>query len=135
MVSTRDQLELLGLDGALRHADAEGATPTERRRLRNRLEATHRILSELATPEELAFLHAGLCQTCLPHSRPASDDAVWRRASGRFTLMVSPGVVDNGAGRAVRVGVPYGPKRSEEHTSELQSRQYLVCRLLLEKKK
>src|SRR3712207_8843741 len=26
-------------------------------------------------------------------------------------------------------------KRSEEHTSELQSRQYLVCRLLLEKKK
>src|SRR5258707_10820634 len=29
------------------------------------------------------------------------------------------------------VGTPY---RSEEHTSELQSRQYLVCRLLLEKK-
>src|SRR3712207_7772091 len=27
------------------------------------------------------------------------------------------------------------PPRSEEHTSELQSRQYLVCRLLLEKKK
>src|SRR3712207_3072624 len=27
------------------------------------------------------------------------------------------------------------PRRSEEHTSELQSRQYLVCRLLLEKKK
>src|SRR3712207_7503114 len=26
-----------------------------------------------------------------------------------------------------------GPVRSEEHTSELQSRQYLVCRLLLEK--
>src|SRR3712207_8715085 len=35
--------------------------------------------------------------------------------------------------------VAFGPKaevaRSEEHTSELQSRQYLVCRLLLEKKK
>src|SRR3712207_8141511 len=28
-----------------------------------------------------------------------------------------------------------GQHRSEEHTSELQSRQYLVCRLLLEKKK
>src|SRR3712207_8401032 len=28
-----------------------------------------------------------------------------------------------------------GGPRSEEHTSELQSRQYLVCRLLLEKKK
>src|SRR5438445_7041481 len=30
---------------------------------------------------------------------------------------------------------PRTPPRSEEHTSELQSRQYLVCRLLLEKKK
>src|SRR3712207_8756255 len=29
---------------------------------------------------------------------------------------------------------PEGHRRSEEHTSELQSRQYLVCRLLLEKK-
>src|SRR3712207_7874929 len=32
-------------------------------------------------------------------------------------------------------GFPDQPERSEEHTSELQSRQYLVCRLLLEKKK
>src|SRR5258707_3423806 len=32
--------------------------------------------------------------------------------------------------------IDLGPEgRSEEHTSELQSRQYLVCRLLLEKKK
>src|SRR3712207_8199926 len=31
--------------------------------------------------------------------------------------------------------VDAGSTRSEEHTSELQSRQYLVCRLLLEKKK
>src|SRR3712207_7307917 len=29
----------------------------------------------------------------------------------------------------------HGARRSEEHTSELQSRQYLVCRLVLEKKK
>src|SRR5258707_10399807 len=33
---------------------------------------------------------------------------------------------------ATQIGVT---RRSEEHTSELQSRQYLVCRLLLEKKK
>src|SRR3712207_7999106 len=32
-------------------------------------------------------------------------------------------------------GLPSISLRSEEHTSELQSRQYLVCRLLLEKKK
>src|SRR3712207_7992098 len=31
--------------------------------------------------------------------------------------------------------IAQGHARSEEHTSELQSRQYLVCRLLLEKKK
>src|SRR3712207_8807727 len=35
--------------------------------------------------------------------------------------------------RTLHVSVPTA--RSEEHTSELQSRQYLVCRLLLEKKK
>src|SRR3712207_7007039 len=33
------------------------------------------------------------------------------------------------------VAQPHDQSRSEEHTSELQSRQYLVCRLLLEKKK
>src|SRR5436309_5356734 len=32
-------------------------------------------------------------------------------------------------------GGPAGARRSEEHTSELQSRENLVCRLLLEKKK
>src|SRR3712207_8757188 len=37
--------------------------------------------------------------------------------------------------RPVRAGQAGEPLRSEEHTSELQSRQYLVCRLLLEKKK
>src|SRR3712207_7400588 len=38
--------------------------------------------------------------------------------------------VDHGTATA-----PIYQARSEEHTSELQSRQYLVCRLLLEKKK
>src|ERR1041385_2723323 len=40
-------------------------------------------------------------------------------------------------GNIVQYGNPYGsnnPYRSEEHTSELQSRLHLVCRLLLEKK-
>src|SRR3712207_8457929 len=39
------------------------------------------------------------------------------------------------AGDAERVEDHVDRGRSEEHTSELQSRQYLVCRLLLEKKK
>src|SRR3712207_8767194 len=39
-------------------------------------------------------------------------------------------------GRPPRADLHHQPAgRSEEHTSELQSRQYLVCRLLLEKKK
>src|SRR3712207_9071175 len=43
---------------------------------------------------------------------------------------------DAGSGVAVHEGVVLQEDaRSEEHTSELQSRQYLVCRLLLEKKK
>src|SRR3712207_8238816 len=47
----------------------------------------------------------------------------------RVEVQPAPAVVRVVPGRAVeRVGV-----RSEEHTSELQSRQYLVCRLLLEK--
>src|SRR3712207_7214265 len=46
-----------------------------------------------------------------------------RRGSARSSLSRSPETV------------AFGDLRSEEHTSELQSRQYLVCRLLLEKKK
>src|SRR3712207_7722796 len=47
-----------------------------------------------------------------------------------FTITLTPKSSSQPAG----FGVNANP-RSEEHTSELQSRQYLVCRLLLEKKK
>src|SRR5882757_10564647 len=53
------------------------------------------------------------------------------------TLFRSPPRLELGPGRTRgkrQAGRPRGG-RSEEHTSELQSRQYLVCRLLLEKKK
>src|SRR3712207_8888498 len=50
-------------------------------------------------------------------------------------------VVSNSTGNQTAAGVAEGwrfispmARRSEEHTSELQSRQYLVCRLLLDKK-
>src|SRR3712207_8185461 len=58
--------------------------------------------------------------------------AVFRLALGRTIPNVQASWVKMGleaAAEALRWG------RSEEHTSELQSRQYLVCRLLLEKKK
>src|SRR3712207_2870892 len=59
--------------------------------------------------------------------------------SDRRDAGVDEGDVDALAGVAGLPGVlgtrDAGDVRSEEHTSELQSRQYLVCRLLLEKKK
>src|SRR3712207_7466432 len=45
---------------------------------------------------------------------------------------VTASLTGTGEPRFARITIP---ARSEEHTSELQSRQYLVCRLLLEKKK
>src|SRR3989442_4878357 len=46
-------------------------------------------------------------------------------------------LIDVAAAVEVRLGedISLGGNRSEEHTSELQSRPHLVCRLLLEKKK
>src|SRR3712207_8927517 len=65
-----------------------------------------------------------------------------RSGSGRLLdEAVHPGRVHSAGGEAVGEGGRGDPgrqercPRSEEHTSELQSRQYLVCRLLLEKKK
>src|SRR5947209_12291340 len=48
-----------------------------------------------------------------------------------------PGSTEDKCQPRQRLVAALGPRleRSEEHTSELQSRQYLVCRLLLEKKK
>src|SRR3712207_7351598 len=59
-------------------------------------------------------------------------------AQGRRRARPRPGAARGGrAGLVDRQAVPdrRDVLRSEEHTSELQSRQYLVCRLLLEKKK
>src|SRR3989449_3508163 len=57
----------------------------------------------------------------------------------RTGIPVMREAVGGGAGRSVRFYVADGRveirSRSEEHTSELQSRLHLVCRLLLEKKK
>src|SRR3712207_8375542 len=65
--------------------------------------------------------------------RARRDDHLLRRNAD---VVASAVVIADGfpqLPRAQAVGVV--SQRSEEHTSELQSRQYLVCRLLLEKKK
>src|SRR3712207_8077389 len=53
--------------------------------------------------------------------------------SDRFGVIVASGI--GGIQEIEEQVIRLHEKRSEEHTSELQSRQYLVCRLLLEKKK
>src|SRR3712207_7361243 len=68
--------------------------------------------------------------TALLRRSPLSPAATTRGALAENrsnASLVTPATAPN----SVRVGPG---QRSEEHTSELQSRQYLVCRLLLEKK-
>src|SRR3712207_8296360 len=60
------------------------------------------------------------------HPRPAGADAGTLRVDARLVA------ADGDLGPVPRLAGHVG--RSEEHTSELQSRQYLVCRLLLAKK-
>src|SRR3712207_9501221 len=70
-----------------------------------------------------------ICLTSEPsHNTRSSGHHVGHRPGQPQPPVARPAVP------AVRARPPQVP-RSEEHTSELQSRQYLVCRLLLEKKK
>src|SRR3712207_7812700 len=55
---------------------------------------------------------------------------------GERTIWIDCDVIQaDGGTRTASITGGFVALRSEEHTSELQSRQYLVCRLLLEKKK
>src|SRR5687767_15628789 len=74
----------------------------------------------------------------LPISRstgPHAGDGEGRQ--GPQAVSLSPPLAGGAGPREVRAprGLRPRPPRSEEHTSELQSLAYLVCRLLLEKKK
>src|SRR3712207_8971914 len=84
--------------------------------------------------------------TTLFRSQSMSESAMYakvepRRSSTMNRTRESSGPTTSVSQRSVRGSVATNSvrkdpeKRSEEHTSELQSRQYLVCRLLLEKKK
>src|SRR3712207_8515362 len=66
---------------------------------------------------------------------PISSGRAWRSAlaGARSSRPVTRSRRPSTTRRTPRGCAP--ARRSEEHTSELQSRQYLVCRLLLEKKK
>src|SRR2546422_1759114 len=73
--------------------------------------------------------------------RAATPQADGGFADGDAAVAVHDGDLDadraahDGQGQPFAMERRRGPERSEEHTSELQSRLHLVCRLLLEKKK
>src|SRR3712207_8782577 len=73
-----------------------------------------------------------------PRSTLFPYTTLFRSIEGGLLVVDRPTICRSG-GEHVKVAVlpidHYDRPRSEEHTSELQSRQYLVCRLLLEKKK
>src|SRR5258707_5325714 len=69
-----------------------------------------------------------VCMICAFTADVRAQDRLSQATLANWTAVGSAPVVDQKSGA---ITVP----RSEEHTSELQSRQYLVCRLLLEKKK
>src|SRR5215217_8635942 len=65
---------------------------------------------------------------------PEEVSTAWQIDAYRFELPILAAPMDSVVSPETAIAFgKYG--RSEEHTSELQSRQYLVCRLLLEKKK
>src|SRR3712207_8237453 len=78
-------------------------------------------------PRSTLFPYTTLFRSALDSPRKADDAVGWPRKIG------SPGRAANPY-RVCPGSKPQHQSRSEEHTSELQSRQYLVCRLLLEKK-
>src|SRR3712207_8866108 len=82
-------------------------------------------------PYTTLFRSGTRSRTRLPPSQLGLADLMvptYRRPLRRRLTVVAADGQPVGAG-------PTAVARSEEHTSELQSRQYLVCRLLLEKKK
>src|SRR3712207_8209712 len=91
-------------------------------------------------PRSTLFPYTTLFRSRAPRGRGRGPGALRRDARGRGERLgearrgtAASGAQRRGQGR-LREGDHSG-RRSEEHTSELQSRQYLVCRLLLEKKK
>src|SRR5258708_35547346 len=71
--------------------------------------------------------------TTLFRSQPDHPGRAWQRGPARVSRRQPGG--GGGLSTLLHAGARRPPARSEEHTSELQSPDHLVCRLLLEKKK
>src|SRR3712207_6995013 len=85
-------------------------------------------------PRSTLFPYTTLFRSHLADARIRADDEPGLTESPRY-LGSEGELALTGVGACVFSDAWLTSSRSEEHTSELQSRQYLVCRLLLEKKK
>src|SRR3712207_8631346 len=86
-------------------------------------------------PEQVELVHGPGCPVCvLPMGRVDEGIEIAERPEVIFTCFGDMMRVPGSKGNLLEVKAQGADIRSEEHTSELQSRQYLVCRLLLEKK-
>src|SRR3712207_8699911 len=91
-------------------------------------------------PRSTLFPYTTLFRSCLGYGFYSRSPAChptqhMGQLLGRIGLMQQLKAVTAFLGQHMAVAGRQDHGRSEEHTSELQSRQYLVCRLLLEKKK
>src|SRR3712207_8496960 len=83
--------------------------------------------------ERFVFRTGYLMRPIFEAARQSPVRVAYAEGEDERTLRAVQTVLDEGIAEPVLIG--RREVRSEEHTSELQSRQYLVCRLLLEKKK
>src|SRR3712207_8321724 len=105
------------------------------------LESLERVLLFFFNDTATTEIYTLSLHDALPILQYAPDPL--RKASDRPALERRPALVCRKTGHTARCSTRSAKRRwsscrasrSEEHTSELQSRQYLVCRLLLEKKK
>src|SRR3712207_7442609 len=85
-------------------------------------------------PRSTLFPYTSLFRSCPDFLTPAFTARPCPSCPSFLAARPGAGACRFGPGRG-RGRAPSSRGGSEEHTSELQSRQYLVCRLLLEKKK
>src|SRR3712207_7482181 len=85
-------------------------------------------------PRSTLFPYTTLFRSVLPRRPPGPLVEVGEKGVDALDRRVDAPRPLDGVGGCRHGSLSTAP-RSEEHTSELQSRQYLVCRLLLEKKK
>src|SRR3989441_6141102 len=137
----RDALSAAGCGGSVgerSHADPTVSTPSAIAKGRTAVTTLPPLFGP-RTPSS----HPGVpsqrrwCVLCLRVALRRAGSRDRQQRFQLFDLHLRPQPVERGAGRLCqlfRCG-DFALERSEEHTSELQSLAYLVCRLLLEKKK